>query len=113
MELFNPVDLIISGWECQGFLTAGFGKGLNATRSSLFMDMVRLITWAQSISFMLGYVIENTPFQLDQKRKSKSTTHWSNITLESRSYSMRHNAIPMRTSCITSGPTLHHSQIYN
>jgi hypothetical protein len=31
--------------------------------------MVRLITWAQSISPMLGYVIENTPYQLDQREK--------------------------------------------
>jgi hypothetical protein len=30
------------------------------------MNMVRLITWAQSIYPMLGYVIENTPFKLDQ-----------------------------------------------
>jgi len=44
MELFGPVDLIISGWECQGFLTAGFGEGLNETRSGLFTDMIRLIT---------------------------------------------------------------------
>jgi site-specific DNA-cytosine methylase len=46
MELFGPVDLIISGWECQGFLAAGFGKGLSDTRSGLFMNMVQLITWA-------------------------------------------------------------------
>jgi site-specific DNA-cytosine methylase len=44
MELLGPVDLIILGWECQGFPTTGFGKGLSDTRSSLFMDMVRLIT---------------------------------------------------------------------
>jgi len=31
--------------------------------------MVRLITWAQSISPTLGYVIENTPSQLDEKEK--------------------------------------------
>ncbi len=31
--------------------------------------MVRLITWAQSISPTLSYVIENTPFQLDQREK--------------------------------------------
>jgi hypothetical protein len=48
---------------------ARFGEGLNDTRSGLFMDMVRLITWAQSISPMLGYVIENTPSQLDKKEK--------------------------------------------
>jgi site-specific DNA-cytosine methylase len=40
MELLGPVDLIISGWECQGFSEVGFGKGLNDTRSGLFTDMV-------------------------------------------------------------------------
>jgi site-specific DNA-cytosine methylase len=44
MELLGPVDLIISGWECQGFSTAGFGEGLSDTKSSLVMDMIRLIT---------------------------------------------------------------------
>ncbi len=63
------MDLIISSWECQGFSTVGFGKGLNDTRSDLFTDMVRLITWAQSISPTLGYVIENTLSQLDQMEK--------------------------------------------
>ncbi len=44
MELLGHVDLIISGWECQGFSAAGFGEGLSDTRSDLFTDMVRLIT---------------------------------------------------------------------
>jgi site-specific DNA-cytosine methylase len=44
MELLGPVDLIISGWECQGLSAAGFGEGLNDTRSNLFTDMVRMIT---------------------------------------------------------------------
>jgi site-specific DNA-cytosine methylase len=60
MEFFGPMDFIISGWECQGFSTIGFGEGLSDTRSSLSTNMVRLITWTQSISPMLGYVIENT-----------------------------------------------------
>jgi site-specific DNA-cytosine methylase len=63
------VDFIILGWECQGFSTARFGEGLSDTRSGLFTDMVRVIIWAQSISPTIGYVIENTPFQLDQKEK--------------------------------------------
>jgi site-specific DNA-cytosine methylase len=62
MELLGLMDLIVSGWECQGFSTVGFGEGLNDTRYSLFTNMVRLITWAQSIFRTLGYVIENTPF---------------------------------------------------
>jgi hypothetical protein len=69
MELLGLVDFIISSWECQGFSAVGFGEGLSDTRSSLFMDMIRLITWAQSISPTLGYVIKNTPSQLDQREK--------------------------------------------
>jgi site-specific DNA-cytosine methylase len=65
MELLGPVDLIIPSWECQGFSTTGFGEGLNDTRSNLFMDMVPLIIWVQSISPTLGYVIENTPSQFN------------------------------------------------
>ncbi len=40
MELLGPMDLIISGWECQEFSTARFGKGLSDTKSGLFTDMV-------------------------------------------------------------------------
>jgi site-specific DNA-cytosine methylase len=40
MELLGPMNLIISGWECQGFSTAGFGEGLNDTRFDFFTDMV-------------------------------------------------------------------------
>jgi site-specific DNA-cytosine methylase len=69
MELFGPVDFIISSWECQGFLVAGFGENLSDTRFDLFMDMVQLITWVQSISPTFSYVIENTPFQLDKREK--------------------------------------------
>jgi site-specific DNA-cytosine methylase len=57
MELLDPVDLNISGWECQGLSMARFGEGLSDTRSSFFTDMVQLITWAQSIFLKLGYVI--------------------------------------------------------
>jgi site-specific DNA-cytosine methylase len=46
MELFGPMDLIISSWECQGFSTAGFGEGLSDTRSEIFTNVVRFITWA-------------------------------------------------------------------
>jgi site-specific DNA-cytosine methylase len=61
MELIGLMDLIVLGWECQGFSTTGFGKGLSDTRFGLFTDMVQLITWAQSISPTFGYVLENTP----------------------------------------------------
>ncbi len=44
MELLGLVDLIILGWECQGFSAVGFGKGLSDTKSGFFTDMVQLIT---------------------------------------------------------------------
>jgi site-specific DNA-cytosine methylase len=69
MELLGTMDFIISGWECEGFSMAGFGEGLNDIRFSLFTNMIRLIAWAQSNSPMLGYVIENTLFKLDQSKK--------------------------------------------
>jgi site-specific DNA-cytosine methylase len=40
MELLGLVDLIISGWECQGFSTAGFGEGLSDRRSGFFTNMI-------------------------------------------------------------------------
>jgi len=40
MELLGPVNLIISGWECQGFSTVGFGEGFSDIRSGLFTDMI-------------------------------------------------------------------------
>lgn len=61
LELLGPLDLIIAGWECQGFSAAGFGEGLSDARSGLFVDMVQVITWAQALSPTLGYIIENTP----------------------------------------------------
>jgi hypothetical protein len=49
---------------------AGFGKGLSDIRSGLFTDMVRLITWAQSISPTLSYVIKNNnTSQFEQREK--------------------------------------------
>jgi hypothetical protein len=108
MELLGPVDLIISSWECQGFSAARFGEGLNDTRFGLFMDMVQLITWAQSISPTLGYVIKNTPSQFDQREKIMEHYCWSCITLENHYYSMRHNVVPMRIDFAIGGLTLHH-----
>jgi hypothetical protein len=44
-------------------------RRLSDTRSSLFTNIVQLITEVQSIFPTLGYVIENNPSQLDQKEK--------------------------------------------
>jgi site-specific DNA-cytosine methylase len=102
MELLGPVDLIISSWECQGFSMARFGEGLSDTRYGLFMDMIQLITWAQSISPTLGYVIENIPSQLDQKEKVQE--HYTLVKHYLGELFLL-NAVPMHTRCATDGPT--------
>jgi site-specific DNA-cytosine methylase len=113
MELLGPMDFIILGWEGQGFSMARFGKGLNDTRSNIFTDIIRLIIWVQSIFPMLGYVIENTPFHLDQREKVQkhytSVKHYLGKPLlfnaaQCGSYAHRR---------VTGGPTLHHFQSYN
>jgi site-specific DNA-cytosine methylase len=40
MELLGPVDLIILGWDCQGFSSTRFGESLSDTRFDLFTDLV-------------------------------------------------------------------------
>jgi site-specific DNA-cytosine methylase len=40
MELLGPMDLIISGWDCEGFSTTGFGEGLSNIKFGLFTNMV-------------------------------------------------------------------------
>jgi site-specific DNA-cytosine methylase len=113
MELLGPVDFIISGWECQGFLTIGFREGLSDTRSDLFMDMVRLITWVQSIFLRFGYVIENTPSRLDQREKVQEhytlVKHYFGEPLPPNAAQW----VFMRTDYATGGPTLHHFKFCN
>ncbi len=80
LELLGPLDLIVAGWECQGFSAAGSGDGLSDPRSNLFMDLVQIITWAQEFSPNLGYVLENTPAQFDQRLKVQKDLVWHAIT---------------------------------
>jgi hypothetical protein len=74
MELLGPVNLNISSWECQGFLAARFGEGLNDTRSGLFTNMVRLITC--SIHFSYAWLCNwEHPFSTWPKGESLGTLH--------------------------------------
>jgi site-specific DNA-cytosine methylase len=69
MELFGPVYLVISGWECQGFLVTRFRESLNDTRSGLFTTWYDWSPRFKTISPTFGYVIENTLSQLDYNEK--------------------------------------------
>ena len=63
----GPLDLIIAGWECQGFSMAGAGQGLHDPRLALFTDLLRVLSWDQQVHPTVGYIVENTAAQYDQR----------------------------------------------
>ncbi len=72
MDFLGPIGLIISGWEYQRFSAVGFGEGLSDIRSGLFMDMVQLITWAQSTSWLCDW---EHPFTAWPEGENLGTLH--------------------------------------
>jgi len=58
---------------------------------------------------MLGYVIENTPFQLDQREKVQEHYTLVKHYFEESILLDEDNAVPMRTGCAIGEPTLHRS----
>ena len=50
------IDLIIGGSPCQGFSTAGKGKGFDDPRSALFFEYVRLLGFLQAEYYLLENV---------------------------------------------------------
>ena len=57
-----PVDVITGGSPCQDFSTAGSGEGLEGSRSSLFLDMIRVIREMRVTAHKPRFVIfENVP----------------------------------------------------
>jgi hypothetical protein len=71
--------------------------------SSLFTDMVWLITQAQPISPMLSYVIENTPFQLDQREKVQK--HYMLVK-----HYLEESLLPCNTLNFTISSDIHHQR---
>ena len=58
--------LIVAGWPCQDFSSAGRGRGMAGSRAQLLHDMVRIIGTLQQLctSHPPAYVLENVAFQL-------------------------------------------------
>ncbi len=60
-----PVDVITGGSPCQDFSTAGSGEGLEGSRSSLFLDMIRVIREMRVTAHKPRFVVfENVPGML-------------------------------------------------
>jgi len=57
--------LIIAGWPCQDFSTAGPSRGLAGSRSRLLYDLIRIIGALQQLQSQQppAYILENVPMQ--------------------------------------------------
>jgi DNA-cytosine methyltransferase len=53
----EPVDLVIGGFPCQDISQAGFGEGINGSRSGLFYELMRIIRRVEPPFILL----ENVP----------------------------------------------------
>jgi site-specific DNA-cytosine methylase len=60
LDSIRPVDLVISGWPCQGLSQVGTGQGLSNPRSGLFSKLIRMLQYLQiSQLHSCAYVLEN------------------------------------------------------
>lgn len=50
IQQLGHVDLVIAGWPCQGFSSAGQGQGLADAQSGLFVDLVQIMNWIQELN---------------------------------------------------------------
>jgi hypothetical protein len=59
--------LIIAGWDCAGFSSAGRQKGLHDTRSHTFFDALRIIGTLQQLQTNIppAYILENSAIQFN------------------------------------------------
>lgn len=64
LHSLGQLDLVIAGWECQGFSRAGNWHGLKDPRSALFLDLVKVLNWARELYPNVAFVLENTHHDL-------------------------------------------------
>eukprot|EP00877_Chromochloris_zofingiensis_P004818 jgi/Chrzof1/14337/UNPLg00611.t1 len=62
--------LVVAGWECQDLSMAGSGLGILGRKSSSFYPLLDIVAALQSLhpaGYPVGYFLENTAFQYNQK----------------------------------------------
>lgn len=67
MELGQPIDIVLVGWECKGLSMAGRGKGLSDSGSGLFYEHVQVLKIIQPQRPLCWYVVENVASCFDKR----------------------------------------------
>lgn len=63
LQALGPIDLVVTGWPCQGSSAARTGQGLDDSRLGLLVELLRVLhvlqglhkAWGQT----LGYLVEH------------------------------------------------------
>ncbi|CAI7899816.1 unnamed protein product [Closterium sp. NIES-54] len=62
---WGRIDVVIAGWECQGYSRAGAGRGMRDERSCLFRELVRVLKLIKRAQGDVLYIVENVDMEGD------------------------------------------------
>ncbi|CAI7734849.1 unnamed protein product [Closterium sp. NIES-53] len=59
----GQINLVVAGWECQGYSRAGEGRGMEDPRGASFKDLKRVLEMIQKKQGEVLYILENRTWQ--------------------------------------------------
>ncbi|CAI7835240.1 unnamed protein product [Closterium sp. NIES-53] len=64
---WGQIDLVVAGWECQGYSQAGGGRGMEDPRGATFKDLKRVLEMVQKKQGEVLYILENVDLAKDRR----------------------------------------------
>ncbi|CAI7782159.1 unnamed protein product [Closterium sp. NIES-53] len=80
MEAWGPIDLVVAGWECQGYSRAGDGRGMEDPRGASFWDLTRVLRLIRKREREVVFILEN--FDMADDRRELVRRAYEEITEE-------------------------------
>ncbi|CAI7836720.1 unnamed protein product, partial [Closterium sp. NIES-54] len=71
LEKWGPIDLVVAGWECQGYSRAGEGRGMEDPRGASFRDLERVLRTLQQKEREVVFILENVDMADDKQEPVK------------------------------------------
>ncbi|CAI7820824.1 unnamed protein product [Closterium sp. NIES-53] len=68
---WGQIDLIVAGWECQGYSRAGEGRGMEDARGASFRDLKRVLEMVQKKQGEVLYILESVDLAEDRREPVK------------------------------------------
>ncbi|CAI5500874.1 unnamed protein product [Closterium sp. Naga37s-1] len=65
LRQWGRIDVMIAGWECQGYSRAGAGRGLRDEQSGLFRELKRVLELIKQIQGDVLYIVKNVDMEGD------------------------------------------------